>query len=271
VQALSKIKWERTVDELVLSERDGALHILTLNRPDRHNAMDDAMSALFQQRLGEALEEAESSAILIRATGKSFCSGRDTNVLGHRARDESDFHFVRRHQEGRLRMQESTKPIIAALKGGAIGGGCELALAADIRVCDTTLKLALPEILYGVLPDTGGTQMMTALIGPSRTKYMVMTGRAIDAATALEWGAVDFVVAPEELDDRALEIARDIAAKPPINLAMAKEMVNLMHGPTIRIGTRAELYAQSYLFKTEDYQEARAAHREKRAPSYKGK
>ncbi|MBW8297069.1 enoyl-CoA hydratase/isomerase family protein [Sphingopyxis sp.] len=255
----------------ILSEIDGSLRIITLNRPDRHNAMDDDMSALFQALIGEALEETESNAILIRATGKSFCSGRDTNVLGQRARDESDFHFVRRHQEGRLRMQESTKPIIAALKGGAIGGGCELAIAADIRISDTTLKMALPEILYGVLPDTGGTQMMTALIGPSRTKYMVMTGQKIDAATALEWGAVDFVVEPESLDAKALEVARDIAAKPPINLAMAKEMINLMHGATIRSGTRAELYAQSYLFKTEDYHEARAAIREKRAPHYKGK
>lgn len=257
--------------ELVLGERDGALYILTLNRPERHNAMDDAMSALFQERLADALADTETSTILIRASGKSFCSGRDTNVLGHRARDESDFHFVRRHQEGRLRMQESTKLIIAAVKGGAIGGGCELALAADIRIADTSLKMALPEIIYGVLPDTGGTQMMTALIGPSRTKYMVLTGRPIDAATALEWGAVDFVVEPDELDARSLEVARDIAARPPINLAMGKEMVNLMHGPTIRTGTRAELYAQSYLFKTEDYQEARAAHREKRAPVYKGK
>jgi enoyl-CoA hydratase len=255
----------------ILSEIDGSLRIITLNRPDRHNAMDDDMSALFQALIGEALEETESNAILIRATGKSFCSGRDTNVLGQRARDESDFHFVRRHQEGRLRMQESTKPIIAALKGGAIGGGCELAIAADIRISDTTLKMALPEILYGVLPDTGGTQMMTALIGPSRTKYLVMTGQKIDAATALEWGAVDFVVEPESLDAQALELARDIAAKPPINLAMAKEMINLMHGATIRTGTRAELYAQSYLFKTEDYHEARTAIREKRAPHYKGK
>lgn len=255
----------------ILSERDGSLRIITLNRPERHNAMDDDMSTLFQQLVGEALDETESNAILIRATGKSFCSGRDTNVLGQRARDESDFHFVRRHQEGRLRMQESTKPIIAALKGGAIGGGCELALAADIRISDTTLKMALPEILYGVLPDTGGTQMMTALIGPSRTKYMVMTGQKIDAATALEWGAVDFVVEPDELDARALAVARDIAAKPPINLAMAKEMINLMHGATIRTGTRAELYAQSYLFKTDDYHEARTAIREKRAPQYKGK
>ena len=154
----------------ILSERDGSLRILTLNRPDRHNAMDDAMSDLFQRLLFAALEESETCAILIRATGKSFCSGRDTNVLGHRARDESDFHFVRRHQESRLRMMDSTKPIIAAVKGGAIGGGCELAIAADIRISDTTLKMALPEINYGVLPDTGGTQMMTALIGPSRTK-----------------------------------------------------------------------------------------------------
>src|SRR3546814_2207876 len=94
--------------------------------------------------------------------------------------------------------------------------------------------MAMPEILYGVLPDTGGTQMMTALVGPSRAKYLVLTGRPIDAATALEWGAVDFVVAPEDLDARALEIARDIAAKPPIHLAMGKEMVNLMHGSAIR-------------------------------------
>lgn len=118
----------------ILSEIDGSLRIITLNRPDRHNAMDDDMSALFQALIGEALEETASNAILIRANGKSFCSGRDTNVLGQRARDESDFHFVRRHQEGRLRMQESTKPIVAALKGGAIGGGCELALAADMRI-----------------------------------------------------------------------------------------------------------------------------------------
>ena len=255
----------------VLSELDGRLRIITLNRPDVHNAMNDTMSELFQSLLIEALDETESSAILLRANGKSFCSGRDTTMLGHRARDESDYHFVRRAQEGRLRMQEATKPIIAAVKGGAIGGGCELALAADIRVADTTLKMALPEINYGLLPDTGGTQMLTALIGPSRTKYMVLSGDRIDAATALDWGAVDFIVGPDELDEKALSIARSIASKPPLNLAMGKDMVNLMHGPTIRTGTRAELMAQSYIFKTDDYAEARAALREKRAPVFKGK
>lgn len=259
------------MSEEVLSALEGRLRIITLNRPEVHNAMNDAMSELFRELLFAALEETESSAILLRANGKSFCSGRDTTMLGHRARDESDYHFVRRAQEGRLRMQDATKPIIAAVKGGAIGGGCELALAADIRVADTTVKMALPEINYGLLPDTGGTQMLSALIGPSRTKYLVLSGDRIDAQTALEWGAVDFVVAPEELDEKALSIARSIASKPPLNLAMGKDMVNLMHGPTIRTGTRAELMAQSYIFKTEDYAEARAALREKRPPVFKGK
>lgn len=257
--------------ELIRRNDQNGLCTITLNRPDRHNAFNDEMSEAFAPLLFDALEDQAVVAILLRAEGPSFCSGRDVSVLGHRARDESDFHFVRRAQESRLRMLDATKPIVAALKGGAIGGGCELALACDIRVADTTLKMALPEINYGVLPDTGGTQMMTALIGPSRTKYMVMSGDRIDARTALEWGAVDFLVEPDELDAKAHAIARAIADKPPIHLAMAKHMVDLMHGPTIRTGTRAELLAQTALFKTEDYHEARAAHREKRKPVYKGK
>lgn len=258
-------------DEMVLSELDESLRIITLNRPERHNAMNDAMSDLFQQVLHDALEETCSNAILLRASGKSFCSGRDTTVLGHRARDESDFHFVRRTQESRLRMLDSTKPIVAAVKGGAIGGGCELALAADVRVGDTTLKMALPEIHYGLLPDTGGTQLLTALVGPSRAKYMILSGDTILAEQALAWGAIDFLVEPEALDERALAIARSFASKPPINLAMGKQMIDMHFGPAIRAGTRTELLAQSALFKSEDYAEARAARREQRKPVYKGK
>ncbi len=255
----------------ILSELVDGVRIITFNRPERHNAFNDAMSEAFQPILFDALDDSDSRAILLRANGKSFCSGRDTAVLGHRVRDESDYHFVRRHQESRLRMMDSTKPIIAELKGGAIGGGCEMALAADIRVADTTLKLSLPEINYGLLPDTGGTQMLTALIGPSRTKYLVMSGDRIDAATALAWGAIDFLFEPDELESRAMAISRSLAAKPPINLAMAKQMIDLMHGPAIRSGTRAELLAQTALFKTEDYAEARAAHREQRTPVYRGR
>lgn len=255
----------------VLYEVIDGVGVITLNRPEVHNAMDDEAAHLYKVALDTALEDDAVRAVLLQGAGKSFCSGRDTTMLGHRARDESDYHFVLRHQQKRLAVLDSPKPFIAALKGAVIGGGCETALSCDIRVSDTTLKMALPEIHYGILPDTGGTQLMTALIGPSRTKYMVMTGERIDAQTALDWGAVDFVVAPEELDARALEIARKIAAKPPIALAMAKTMIDQSSAGAVRNGIAQELLAQTALFKTEDYAEARAALREKRQPVYKGK
>ncbi len=255
----------------VLYEVIDGVGMITLNRPEVHNAMDDEAAHLYKDALDRALDDDAVRAVLLRGNGKSFCSGRDTSMLGHRARDESDYHFVLRHQQKRLAVLDSPKPFVAALKGAAIGGGCETALSCDIRVADTTLKMALPEIHYGILPDTGGTQLMTTLIGPSRTKYMVMTGERIDAQTALEWGAVDFVVAPEELDAKALEIARKIAAKPPLCLAMAKTMIDQMHAGAMRNGIAQELLAQTALFKTEDYQEARAALREKRPAVYKGK
>ncbi|MCW1383634.1 enoyl-CoA hydratase/isomerase family protein [Novosphingobium sp. KCTC 2891] len=257
--------------EKVLYEVDQGVGIITLNRPDVHNAMDDETAALYKQAVHAALDDPAVRAILLRGAGKSFCSGRDTTVLGHRARDESDYHFVLRHQQSRLEVLDSPKPFIAALKGAVIGGGCEIALSCDIRVCSTDLKMALPEIHYGILPDTGGTQLLTTLIGPARTKYMVMTGERIDAQTAMEWGAVDFVVAPDDLDAKALDVARKIAAKPPICLAMAKTMIDQAHAGAVRNGIAQELLAQTALFKTEDYIEARAAIREKRKPVYKGK
>lgn len=255
----------------VLYEVIDRVGVITLNRPEVHNAMDDEAAALYKQVLDAALGDDAVRAVLVQGAGKSFCSGRDTTMLGHRARDESDYHFVLRHQQGRYRVLDSPKPFIAAVKGAVIGGGCEMALVCDIRVSSSDLKMGLPEINYGILPDTGGTQYLTNLIGPSRTKYMVMTGERIDAATALEWGAVDFVVAPDELDAKALELAKKIATKPPIALAMAKTMIDQGNAGAVRNGIAQELLAQTALFKTEDYHEARAALREKRAPEYKGK
>lgn len=259
------------MSDKVLYEVIDGVGVITLNRPEVHNALDDEAAHLYKDLLDRALNDDGVRAVLLQGAGKSFCSGRDTSMLGHRARDESDYHFVLRHQQKRLAVMDSPKPFIAALKGAALGGGCETALSCDIRIADTTLKMALPEIHYGILPDTGGTQLMTTLIGPSRTKYMVMTGDRIDAETALAWGAVDFVVAPDELDARALDLARKIAAKPPIALAMAKTMIDQIHAGAVRSGIAQELLAQTALFKTEDYQEARAALREKRTPAYKGK
>ena len=259
------------MSETVLFHRDGHVGVITLNRPERRNAMDDEASARFQDVLNEALGDCAVRVVLLCGAGKSFCSGRDTAMLGHRAHEESDYHFVLRAQQGRLRMLDSPKPLVAAVKGAAIGGGAEIALACDVRVAASDLRLALPEINYGLLPDTGGTQYLASLIGPARAKYMIMAGEAIDAQTALDWGAVDFVVEPGALDDTALAVARKLAGKPPIALAMAKTMIDQGIAGAVRNGLAQELLAQTALFKTEDYAEARAAVREKRLPAYKGK
>jgi enoyl-CoA hydratase len=259
------------MSDTVLFTRDGGVGIITLNRPERHNAIDDPTAELYQRVLERALGDDAVRVVLLCGAGKSFCSGRDTAMLGHRAQDESDYHFVLRAQQGRLKVLDSAKPFVAAMKGAAIGGGAEMALACDIRVAASDLVLALPEINYGLLPDTGGTQYLANLVGTSRAKYMVMTGARIDAETALAWGAVDFVVPRDAVDAKALEIAQTLAAKPPIALAMAKTMIDNGIAGAVRSGIAQELLAQTALFRTDDYAEARAALREKRPPVYKGK
>jgi enoyl-CoA hydratase len=258
-------------DGILLTHVEGQVGVITFNRPACHNALNDELTKRYTEALREFIAHDEIRCILLRGKGRSFCSGRDTAELGQRAAGESDFLFVRRHQRQLLEHVDAHKPIVAALKGAVLGGGCEIALAADIRIASSDLKLGLPEINYGLLPDTGGTQMLTALIGASRTKYLVLTGEPVGAATALAWGAVDFVVEADILEQRALEIAQMIAAKPPLALAMGKQMIDQVHGPQLRSGMGQELLAQTALFLTDDYKEARAALREKRKPLYKGR
>jgi len=259
------------VSDRVRHRLEDGVGVISLNRPEKHNAMDDASGVALREALAWAYRAPDVRCVLLRGEGSSFCSGRDTTVLGERARDESDFEFVRRAQDGRLEMLDSPKPVVAALRGHVIGGGLEIALAADMRVAARDVCMRLPEVTFGILPDTGGTQLLTTLIGPSKTKYLVMTGEAVEAEQALAWGLVDWVVEPEALDAEALRIAKQLAAGPPLAIAMAKQLVDQVWGETVRRGIREELLAQTTLFKSEDYREARVAIREKRPPKYKGK
>ena len=251
-------------------EVTAAVAVIALNRPARHNAMDNAMSAAFGEAISAAQEDSAVRAILLRGEGKSFCTGRDTAALGVRAPGVSDFAHVSKSQKRKFQILDSQKPFIAAIRGYAIGGGCELALQCDIRVASATAQFSLPEIDHGIITDGGGSVITAAVAGASRAKYLLMTGERIDAAQALAWGMVDFVVDDADLDARALEIASKIAARPPIHVAMAKQLIDGVHGDQIRRGIREELVAISALYKTEDRQEARAARAEKRDPVFKG-
>jgi enoyl-CoA hydratase len=244
--------------------------IITLARPEKMNAINDDMGDELNDAGFAALADEAARVILFRAEGRAFCTGRDTSQLGHRRSAESDFHHVLRAQQRNLAMMESAKPVVAAVNGHAIGGGFEIALAADIRVAAEDAVMRVPEIQYGLLPDTGASQILSSLIGPSKTKLLILTGRAMNAAQALAWGAVDLVVPRADLDDEAFAIARDMAARPPIALAMGKRLANHLWASRIREGFGLELLSQTALFRTDDYAEARAALRDKRPPAFKG-
>jgi enoyl-CoA hydratase/carnithine racemase len=254
----------------ILSRIEDRVAIISLNRPERHNAMDDAMSAAFGEAFVRAQDDPEVRAILLRGEGRSFCTGRDTAALGVRPAGVSDFAHVSRSQKRKFNMLDCAKPVICAIRGYAIGGGLELALHADIRIASETAQMSLPEIDHGIITDGGGSSITAVIAGPARAKYLLMTGDRIDAAQALQWGLVEFVVPDEQLDDFALGVARKIAGKPPIHLAVAKQLVDSVDGDGVRRGIKSELLAITALYKTEDRQEAKAARIEKRPPAYKG-
>lgn len=251
-------------ESVVVRVADGVATV-SLNRPHRHNALNDEMHDRLVEAWDAVVADPVVRVILLRGEGRSFCSGRDTAQLGERVAGESDLSFVRRHQVFREAQLFSPKPVLAAVRGATFGGGLEMALAADIRIAADDVKMAFPEVRYGLMTDTGGTPLTTMLAGPSRAKWMAMSGRPIDAARALAWGLVDEVVEPGELDTVAGEFARELAEKPAEVLGMIKAAVDGMWQGALRGGLRAELLSQVSIFAGEDYQARKRARLESEA------
>lgn len=237
---------------------------ISLNRPARHNAIDDDTHDLLVETWDAVLADPTVKVVLIRGEGRSFCSGRDTSQLGERVAGESDLSFIRRHQRIRETQLGSPKPVVAALQGNVLGGGLEMALAADVRIAADDLRMAFPEIRYGLMTDTGGSALTTILAGPSRAKWMLMTGRPVDATRALGWGLVDEVVARADLDTAASAFTAELAERSVDALAMIKGAVDGMWRGHVRSAMHAELVSQVALFAGGDYQALKRARRESR-------
>jgi len=235
-------------ETLVMIERADGVGTVSLNRPHRHNAVNDELYDAITAAFGAMSADPEVRVILLRGEGRSFCSGRDTAELGRRPGGESDLSFLRRHQATRLAQLDCPKPIVAALKGHVLGGGLEMALACDIRIAATNVQMAFPEIGYGLVTDTGGAPLTTMLAGPSRAKRMLMTGDPIDASTALQWGLVDEVVPPDDLDATATSLCVRLASRPAQLLALSKQIVDQAWGGAVRSGMGVELVSQLALF-----------------------
>jgi enoyl-CoA hydratase/carnithine racemase len=232
--------------------------ILSFNKPEVRNAMDNDAIAEIYDAFVWAKQNRDVSVVVLRGEGKSFHAGRDVRSLGVRPPGVTHYEFMKAGQRNIVTLLEMGKPTIAAMKGGTIGGGAELALCCDIRMSSTELTFSLPEVKFGLAVDQGGSALAASLIGPSKTKWLLMTGDAIGAQTALDWGLVDFLVAPEELDAKVLESAAKIAANPRRAVLAAKELVDELWADGVRAAVRRELTTQLALFASEEFAELRA-------------
>ena len=256
------------MSELILARTDGHVGIATINRPDVLNAL----SVDLMDRLIDVLEGYDSDpeiyVIVLAGNERAFAAGADIGEMAEAsAVDMSERNNLARW----LRIKAIRKPIIAAVSGFALGGGCELAMHCDIIIASESAQFGQPEINLGVMPGAGGTQRLTRAIGKFKAMEVVLNGRFLSAKEAYDAGLVTRVVAKERFLDEALRLAQEMAKRPPLALKAAKEAVKAVDEMTLSAGLEFERKLFYTLFATEDQKEGMRAFMEKRKPEFKGK
>jgi enoyl-CoA hydratase len=254
--------------EYILLERDGPVGVVTLNRPKQLNAL----SGPLMEELVAAFEELEQDeairAIVLTGGTNVFAAGADLKEFAL----QTPVTMLTRSRIALWdRIKAVTKPVIAAVSGFALGGGCELAMQCDIIVASETARFGQPEINVGLMPGAGGTQRLTRTLGKFKAMEMVLTGAFIDAREAERRGLANRVVPPELVVDEAKKIGFQLAEKPPISLRLAKECVIKAFETTLAEGIDYERKLFYFLFASEDAKEGINAFVEKRTPEYHGR
>ena len=256
--------------ENIKYEVNEGIGYVTINRPKALNALNmDVLTDLYAAFTEIEADEAVK-AVIVTGEGKAFVAGADIaqmsqlNALGGREM------MIMGHKVMNL-IESVEKPVIAAVNGFALGGGCELAMACDIRIASEKAKFAQPEVGLGIIPGFGGTQRLARLVGKGMAKYMIMTAEMISAAEAYRIGLVEKVAAPEELMDEAVKVAKTIASKSPIAIATAKSAINNGFDMDMKSASKFEIETFTAAFGSEDKTEGMAAFLEKRAPEFKNK
>jgi enoyl-CoA hydratase/carnithine racemase len=258
------------VTDRVRLEIDGAIATITNDHPDKHNAFDDEMDAALFGILGELKNRAEVRVVIWRGEGKSFSSGRDVGSIGNLKVPLSHHELMRRGHRGIQQLWELDAPVIVACKGWVMGGSFQRALLCDIRVAAEGARFRLPEVTYGVIPDTGGVAVLHEMCGHGLVSDMVLTGRVLSADEALAHGIVSRVVPGEELDPTVREMAEQIASSPAVTVKMAREVIRHLALPQIRASMADEMIYQTFINKSDDIAELRASRADERPPRYTG-
>jgi enoyl-CoA hydratase len=252
-------------------ERDAGVAVVTVNRPDAMNAVDVEHAEELHRVLEELAGDGDARVIVLTGAGeRAFIAGADIKYMQGLGVHEG-LRWAELGQACAALLETMPKPTIAAINGYALGGGCELALACDIRVAASSAKLGQPEINLGILPGWGGSQRLARTTTLGYAKELIFTGRMADAAEALDRGLVNAVYDPGELMTKTRELAAQLAAKSPVALAAAKEATNLAFSGDHRDNLRTEAHLFSMAFATEDQKEGMAAFVEKREPRFSGR
>ncbi len=251
----------------ILVSRQSGYAVIQFNRPEVLNALNMLLMSELVEILEALDKEDDVRAIIITGNDKAFAAGADITEMA----DASSVEMLVRDQFARWdRIRKIKKPIIAAVSGFALGGGCELAMMCDLIIASETAKFGQPEINIGVMPGAGGTQRLTRAVGKAKAMEMVLTGNMISADEALKWGLVNKVVPVELFLEEAKALASVIATKPPLAVRLAKEAVLKSFDTTMEGGLEFERKNFYLLFASEDQKEGMKAFSQKRKPEWKG-
>jgi enoyl-CoA hydratase len=253
----------------IVVKKEDNIVVVTISREKALNALNDETIGELQDFFNNSLADKSIACVIITGAGKAFVAGADiTELVGCDVRKGVEKSKLGLHLMKSI--EDFPRPVIAAVNGFALGGGCELAMACDIRLASEKAKFGQPEVNLGLIPGYGGTQRLARLVGRGKAKQLVFSGQMIDAHEAHRIGLVDEVYPPDELMDRAMELAGLIASKAPLAVAIAKECINRGLDIDLSAGCDFEKTNFGTTFATEDAREGMTAFLEKRPAKFKG-
>ena len=256
--------------QTIIYQKESGAAIVQLNRPEVLNAINEQVLQELEVVVDDVASDNSVKVLVVKGNEIAFAAGADIkNFVTYSPRDAHQ--YIYRVQVTMNKLLALGKPTIASIAGYALGGGCEMALACDLRIAAHSAHFGLPEINLGIVPGGGGTQRLTRLIGEGKAKELIFLGEVFDAQTAYELGLVNFLVPLSDLEEETRKLAKKLCKKPPVAVRTAKELIHLSYDVDIYTGLMMEKEKFAYLFSTDDQKEGMSAFLEGRKASFNGR